>query len=147
MPAARVANLSAILGHGVVLHPTQADGDGPETDQRPWTTDELHELVGDESMPEKQVVVLRALADGAPNRVFASDLRELLVEQSLVTSNYPGKALGGIILTLERRARWYHDAPLFERDWDDHRWETWYKLIPEYTEDLRAAIARRLEIE
>ncbi len=58
----------------------------------------------------------------------------------MINTKYPGKALGGIVLALERRARWYQEAPLFEHDWDRDRWETCYRLDPQYKDALLIAI-------
>jgi hypothetical protein len=145
MPADRLAALRALDAErpptpSDPTHGDDLDGAGG------WTEKDLAELIGDPTMPEKQVTVLELLAERSPDTVYASQLRERLVERGLLSSAYPGKALGGIVRCLQLRARRYHEEPLFARDWDYDRWETWYRLAPPHRAVVLAAVAHKREI-
>lgn len=157
VPKTRAAEVTALLERPPAVGapsrpvPTAADsaaaqrdaaGDALDEEKRRWTPEALGSLIDDDPHP-KQMVLLELLAQHAGEPVYADMARKRLEESGLLAhTSYSGKALGGVVLSLKRRARWYEEeVPLFDDGWDRERGMNWYQLPEDHAAPLVEAIA------
>lgn len=115
---------------------TETNERGGSADER-WSAEDLAALVHkNDALHPKQAAFLELLAERPSEQVYTSEARQRLMERGLVANpKYAGKTLGGVVLSLKRRAAWYSDSRLFDEGWDEAG--GWYVLPEEHAAVLR----------